>query len=915
MNHLSIILFLITIVFSQNNMTPPAIPEILGVADDGSVTITWNRAAESSIDEKTGYADFEGYRLYRSTDGGLTWGDIETDIIPQNGEIVGWRPIRQFDLNEDQDLERCVYSNAYDDCDDDPETEGIDESLMRSISISGADPVAPWFYLGDNTSLNHSFTDTDVINGIEYTYAITAYDMGVKIDTVVINNTDGQITLDTTWNISNPGQFACPEGWGLEDVYNQCPSFESPKLSESFTDYNSNGAWDEGEPFEDIPDGIYNEECDSFSDCGSDGICLGDEGYEGADDDGTEGNETYDLGEPFIDTGNCQFDLIRDNLINIVTVTPSKNASDISFPDASNTDDFILANENNSGTGNTTYRLVDEQALEPAMIKIEIQADNDHDNDDGLSDNDGDFEDYSTRNPSVYVYRVNEDDSLYDGYYAQYENNTNNAYLLDLPGAILSDEDEILVPTYLIENHPIMFSNIDGSENNFTDWFYGVQFRLDNYWSELPQTNSFATLDTVEFYNSENQYNENLETTFSPIRYADWGGFEIPSGDITLEFWNEGFSNRAMFDYKIEFHTTEHVDTAFRNFPNDDYCLDVSVGNSDWDGRDQVSFLPLKITNLTTGRHVRVWHSDDGIYDAEDPPQGLDGITQSDVPGYTDCVWQPNEILSFAYDSLAYGEDLDDIDDHKTYQLRLQYDLSSVRAKYGQGLVLGEEGFPYYELFDFWEAGNYEVGDRVEVLRIINLSCEFVSTGIVGIYEAKRDIIDSLETYPNFCNGTCSPNIVYDNDGDNLNDSPWKQLYPWDDGDYVIVTPDKWFNDGDSWKVDLSRLGQKEELTSEMLDSVLVIPNPYVVGSQYNEEVYGNRLLFDKLPKECVITIYTVKGELVDILEHGGDNNLDGSMPWDLKNQNGDLVHPGLYFYTVEATGVKNKIGKFVIIR
>ena len=56
MNHIRIIvLFLINIVFSQNNMTPPAIPEILGVADDGSVTVTWNRIAESSIDPKTGY--------------------------------------------------------------------------------------------------------------------------------------------------------------------------------------------------------------------------------------------------------------------------------------------------------------------------------------------------------------------------------------------------------------------------------------------------------------------------------------------------------------------------------------------------------------------------------------------------------------------------------------------------------------------------------------------------------------------------------------------------------------------------------------------------------------------------------------------------------------------------------------------
>ena len=115
MNRLNIIiLFLINITFYQGSMTPPAIPEILGVADDGSVTVTWNRAAESSIDLLTGYADFEGYRLYRSTDGGLTWGDIETDIIPQNGQIVGWRPIQQFDLSEAQDIERfCTTVTSY----------------------------------------------------------------------------------------------------------------------------------------------------------------------------------------------------------------------------------------------------------------------------------------------------------------------------------------------------------------------------------------------------------------------------------------------------------------------------------------------------------------------------------------------------------------------------------------------------------------------------------------------------------------------------------------------------------------------------------------------------------------------------------------------------------------------------------
>lgn len=865
--------FIILSCFFSQNMTPPNIPEILGVGGDETVTVTWNRLSEASIDSLTGYSDFEGYRLYRSTDGGITWGDIETDIIPKDGQIVGWRPIQQFDLNENQDLERCVYLNDYGNkCVDNPDTPE-DESLMRSTDISGADPVAPWFYLGDNTSLNHSFVDTDVINGVEYTYAITAFDMGVKIDTVVINNIDGNISLDTTWNISNPGQFSCPGGWGLESKYNQCPSFESPKLSESFTDYNSNGTWDEGEPWHDLNgDGIWNP--------------------------------------------------IRENLINVVTVTPSKSASDISFPDTENTETFILASSSNIGTGNATYRFVDEGALEPALVKFEIQADRDYDNDGGITDNDGDFEDFSTRNPGIYAYRINDDESLYQGFYAEYNVSDLSVedleLYLDMPGASYSeDEESIYIPNYYIENHPVSFSNISGYQNNFTDWFNGVQFRFDNYWSELPQTNSFATLDTIEFYSADGSYNPVLATTFSNVEIDyDLDGiidFDYDYGDVELAFWNEGFSNRAMFDYKIEFSTNSYIDTAFRNFPNDDYCLDVSIGNSDWDGRDQVSFLPFKITNLTTGRQVRIWHTDEGVYNAEDVGGQLEGITQSMVPGYTDCIWQPNELLSFAYDSLAYADDITDVDDHKTFQLGLQYDLNQVRGIYGQPII--QDGFEeYFDFFDFWQSGNnYEQGQIVEVVNIVP---QFGATGISGIYQAKREIIDSLEVYPNFCGGTCPPNAVYDNDGDNLNDNPWQQLYPWEEGDYLIVRPDKWFNDGDSWIVDLSLIGKKETLTTNMLDSVTVVPNPYVVSSQYNEEVYGNRLLFDKLPKNCTIKIFTVTGELVETLVHGGDNNLSGSIPWDLKNSDGELVYPGLYFYTVEADGVNdNKIGKFVIVR
>jgi len=967
-------LLLFAFIFSQS-ATPPLIPQILGVGGNGYVTITWDRAAESSIDAQSGYADFEGYRLYRSTDGGITWG-LESDIIPRDGQIVGWNPIKQFDLDDEEDIERCIYLNGYDDdcinidndCDEidddglpyyDNETsctnidgcfwsentcQDIDESLKRSVDIEGADPVAPWFSLGKNTKLRHSYIDTDVINGKEYTYAITAYDMGVRIDTVSINESNGLVTLDTTWSASNPGQFTCPSGWGKDGddlKYNQCPSFESPKFSESFTDYNANGTWD------------------MLTDNNNNGLCDGNDICEPWDDEDLDGIwDSLRMKEDINGDGNIDmFD--ASGLINVVTITPSNNASDVSFPDTQDTETFIIAGDSNVGTGYNTYRFIDEDSLDPSLIKIEIQADRNYATDEGLHDG-NDFEDYSSRNPSLYIYGINEDGTVDLGRAIEYcegttsgifstcdgtsDSNISLSELLNKPGAAYNDDNtRILVPRYYIEEHPIEFTSLDPAntyfKNNFTDWFNGVQFRFDNYWAEEP-LDGYVGIDTIQFYDAAGNYNEKLDSVFTPISF---GNFEIPSGDITLSFWSDGFESRPMFDYKIEFQGSEEfystiedpVDTSRKMFSltDDEFCLNMSNFAPYWDSDDNpyyrddfVSFLPFKITNITTDRQVRVYHNDEGIYYHGDVTGDLIGISQADVPGYSDCVWQPNENIAFAYDMIAYSTDLTDIEDQKTYNLRLNYDFSAVREKYGQELVVDDDGFPYYDLFDFWNLEftddgivvvekDYSKGDIVEVLRIVNFGGELITTGVSGIFKASREIINSEEVYPNICGGICPPNAVYDNNGDGLNDSPWEQLYPWDDGDYVIISPEKWYNDGDYWTVDLSRIGQKEDLTSTLMDSIIVVPNPYVVNSLYNEEIYGNRLLFDKLPKQCTIDIYTVTGEFVNTISHGGSSNLSGSEPWDLKNENGNLVHPGLYFYVVQATGVPDKMGKFVIIR
>ena len=66
-------------------------PKIYAVADHNRVLVSWDASAESSIDSLTGY-DFEGYKLYRSIDGGVTWGGNDDKLYDFDGNFVGWIP-------------------------------------------------------------------------------------------------------------------------------------------------------------------------------------------------------------------------------------------------------------------------------------------------------------------------------------------------------------------------------------------------------------------------------------------------------------------------------------------------------------------------------------------------------------------------------------------------------------------------------------------------------------------------------------------------------------------------------------------------------------------------------------------------------------------------------------------------------
>ena len=200
-----IFLFFSAKMNAQENpgFTAPNNPKVYATVDHQKVYLSWDNSAEYSIDGLTGYSDFEGYRIYKSTDGGITWGSANDRLYDYSGNFIGWKPFKQFDLSEDEDINHCIFRNDV-----------CEANEARGTSIFGPDPLNPRFSLGENSGISYALIDTLVEDGIEYTYSVTAYDIGIRTFSIeyVDDNGDGIFDADTIWSIDNPGHFTSTDG-------------------------------------------------------------------------------------------------------------------------------------------------------------------------------------------------------------------------------------------------------------------------------------------------------------------------------------------------------------------------------------------------------------------------------------------------------------------------------------------------------------------------------------------------------------------------------------------------------------------------------------------------------------------------------------------------------------------------------
>jgi hypothetical protein len=144
---------------------PPKLPTVTAEAGDGRVRLSWDDAAERGADPVTGEFDFEGYRIYRSTDPEFRDPKVITTGTG-SGPIGNGRPIAQFDLADGKN--------------------GFSQQVVEGVA----------YYLGNDSGLRHTYTDSTVINGQQYYYAVTAYDFGS--DSLNFYPSENAITVSRT---------------------------------------------------------------------------------------------------------------------------------------------------------------------------------------------------------------------------------------------------------------------------------------------------------------------------------------------------------------------------------------------------------------------------------------------------------------------------------------------------------------------------------------------------------------------------------------------------------------------------------------------------------------------------------------------------------------------------------------------
>jgi hypothetical protein len=181
---------------------PPSAPRVRAVASDRKVSLYWDRTAELSVDPITGLRDFQGYRIYQSAPGEDRLGDplgsatlvaqydsilvretrvvddgqgaTDTTTVVRNweGYSTGFCPIRI--QPEEADGFETIRTPPCEACFSDEVAGSCRDVTARTVE----DRLYYTTFPDDDRRYYYRFDATDLLNGWQYAFAVTAFDDG-----------------------------------------------------------------------------------------------------------------------------------------------------------------------------------------------------------------------------------------------------------------------------------------------------------------------------------------------------------------------------------------------------------------------------------------------------------------------------------------------------------------------------------------------------------------------------------------------------------------------------------------------------------------------------------------------------------------------------------------------------------------
>ena len=149
---------------------PPFAPRLIAEVASGKITLRWGNISENdSLNTLVGRQPFEGYKIFRSEDGGTTWGDLP--ITDENGTVVDYVPAAQYDLANGITGASPILATF---------NRGSDTGLegIRAQTDSVREIFLPDLGKNVKDTVRYEYIDETVINGFSYRYAVIAYGAG-----------------------------------------------------------------------------------------------------------------------------------------------------------------------------------------------------------------------------------------------------------------------------------------------------------------------------------------------------------------------------------------------------------------------------------------------------------------------------------------------------------------------------------------------------------------------------------------------------------------------------------------------------------------------------------------------------------------------------------------------------------------